>query len=99
MSEDEADSAEVVSKLNLRKKKTIAKKTGAKGKEKVEDDDEFMDVEEEMEDEWGEKEFVSDLSGDDGLSDLEDAVVRAIFVCALDLLLTKHLGFWRRSGR
>jgi protein MAK16 len=32
----------------------------------------------EDEDEWGEKEFVSDLSGtEDGLSDLEDIVVRA----------------------
>ena len=29
-----------------------------------------------MEDEWGEREFVSDVSGDeDGLSDLEDVVV------------------------
>ena len=45
-----------------------------------ETDEELEDEEDEVEDEdeWGEKEFVSDLSGEeDGLSDLEDAVVRA----------------------
>jgi hypothetical protein len=45
------------------------------------DEDELEDEEGEMEneDDWGGKEFVSDLSGEeDGLSDLEDAVVRAL---------------------
>lgn len=58
-----------------------------KGKEKADgltmEDDETEEededeLEEEMEDEegWGDREFVSDISGDeDGLSDLEDAVV------------------------
>lgn len=64
-----------------------------------ETDEEELD-EEEMEDEWGEKEFVSDLSGDDGLSDLEDVVVRAVFeLCSQLSVLTKNSGFWRRPGR
>ncbi|KAH9935878.1 Mak16 protein [Epithele typhae] len=49
-----------------------------KGKEMDMEDDETDEDEEELEDEdegWGEREFVSDLSGEeDGLSDLEDVV-------------------------
>ena len=56
--------------------------------EAVEDDSDYFEEEEdeeELEEEeegWGDREFVSDMSGDeDGLSDLEDAVVR--YFCAL----------------
>ena len=59
------------------------------GREGVELEDEESEEEEEDEEEleeeeegWGDREFVSDMSGDeDGLSDLEDAVVR--YFCAL----------------
>ena len=58
-------------------------KEGEKGKGKdvleMEDDETDEEDEEELEEEeegWGEREFVSDLSGEeDGLSDLEDAAV------------------------
>lgn len=76
-----------------------------KGGTELELEDEETDEEElqeggEMEDEddWGGKEFVSDLSEeDDGLSDLEDAVVRT-----LALAINSHttvfdiavIGFW-----
>lgn len=54
----------------------------------VDDETEEEDEEElELEDGWGEREFVSDVSGDEdedeegGLSDLEDAFVSGFFVC------------------
>lgn len=63
-----------------------------KGKEKVdgleledeeseEEDEDELEGELEDEEGWGEREFVSDVSGDeDELSDLEDAEVRIIFL-------------------
>lgn len=44
------------------------------------DEEDEEALEEEMEGEWGEREFVSDVSGDedDGLSDLEDIAVRHV---------------------
>lgn len=57
----------------------------------MEDDETDEELEEELEEEmdnWGTREFVSDISGDededdDGLSDLEDAAVRSLFHCRL----------------
>lgn len=42
------------------------------------DEEDEDELEAEMDDEWGDREFVSDVSGDedDGLSDLEDVMVR-----------------------
>ena len=49
----------------------------AEGGERVEEEDEeALEMEEEDDEGWGDREFVSDVSGDeDGLSDLEDAFV------------------------
>lgn len=46
------------------------------------DEEDEEELEEEEEEGWGEREFVSDLSGEDGLSDLEDVMVRDLFVGA-----------------
>lgn len=61
-----------------REKKSDKEKLKADGELELEDDETDEELEEELEDEdeWGEREFVSDMSGEeDGLSDLEDAVV------------------------
>jgi Mak16 protein C-terminal region len=74
------------------------------------DEEELEDEEEgemeEDEDDWGEKEFVSDLSGDeDGLSDLEDAVVRALDLrldmCtpAINMMWNRIPGMTNKTGR
>ncbi len=48
--------------------------------ETEEEDEEELELEEGDEEGWGEREFVSDVSGDeDELSDLEDALVRGFF--------------------
>lgn len=67
----------------------LDREKGEKGKGKeleLEDDETDEEDEEDMEEEeeeegWGEREFVSDVSGDeDGLSDLEDALV-SVEIC------------------
>ena len=68
------------------------------------DDETDEEDEEEMEDEekgWGEREFVSDLSGEeDELSDLEDVVVSALFVDACgDSRLTRAGSRAKRTKR
>lgn len=78
---------------------------GEKGKGKeleMEDDETDEEDEEELEEEeegWGEREFVSDLSGEedeDGLSDLEDDAVSArrswSVVCLVLMMCSSHLG-------
>ena len=46
------------------------------------DEEDEDELEEEDEEGWGEREFVSDMSGEeDGLSDLEDAAVSALAYC------------------
>jgi hypothetical protein len=65
--------------LDREKKGEKEKLKGDTELELEDDETDEEELDEEMEEEWGEKEFVSDLSGDDdGLSDLEDAVVGAI---------------------
>lgn len=73
---------EAVWQAVLDREKGTGEKSKELGKElEMEDDEsdeEELDEEEEEEEGWGEREFVSDLSGDeDGLSDLEDAAVCA----------------------
>lgn len=61
--------------------------------EESEEEDED-DVELEEEDGWGDREFVSDMSGDedeDGLSDLEDVLVCSIRVCHARLCSPKPI--------
>lgn len=67
---------------------------GEKGKDLEMEDDETDEEElEEEEEGWGEREFVSDVSGDeDGLSDLEDigvSVLREISLLML-LMVNRH---------
>lgn len=89
----------------------LDREKGEKGKGKELDlvDDETdeeaeEDMEEEEEEGWGEREFVSDVSGDedeDGLSDLEEAMVSVRF--GLDLLVRRADGccslLEKRTGR
>jgi protein MAK16 len=58
--------------------------------EELEDEETDEELEEEMEEEgWGEREYVSDISGDeDGLSDLEEAAVRLTYSCSYIPFLT-----------
>ena len=69
----------------------------------VELEDEETDEEEEMEmeeeGEWGEREFVSDISGDeDGLSDLEEVGVRLVLSFDLRCVCSLCVG-WRERER
>ena len=56
----------------------------------MEDEETDEELEEEMEEEgWGEREYVSDISGDeDVLSDLEEAAVRLMYSCSYIYYLT-----------
>jgi protein MAK16 len=75
-----------------RERKSEKEKLKGDGELELEDDETEEEVEEdgEMEDNWGEKEFVSDMSEEeDGLSDLEDAVVRTL---TLELILVLSCG-------
>lgn len=80
-----------------REKKAEKDKLKADGELELEDDETDEELEEELEneDEWGEHEFVSDMSGDeDGLSDLEDAAVSDIWGHSSRLALMVSSGFW-----
>ena len=79
-------------------------KEGDKGKGKaleMVDDETDEEDEEELEEEeegWGDREFVSDLSGEeDGLSDLEDAMVSA-FISILQQSYSVGVAVIRRGG-
>ena len=65
------------------------------------DEEDEEEMEEEEEEGWGEREFVSDLSGEeDELSDLEDVVVSAWFVQACgDFRLTRCCSRDKRTKR
>lgn len=98
--------------LDREKKGAATERELEDGELELEDDETDEEDEEELEgemDEWGDREFVSDISGDedDGLSDLEDIVVSSF--CIRPIYLSDHTvvstgrrirrGVQRRRGR
>lgn len=83
--------------LDREKKSQKEKLKGDVELELEDDETDEEELEDELEEEdWGGKEFVSDLSGEeDGLSDLEDAVVRGL-VLRLDMCTPAIYVMWNR---
>lgn len=75
--------------LDMEKGKGKEKAVGLEMEDDETEEEDEDELEDEMEDEegWGEREFVSDISGDeDGLSDLEDAEVSVLFLLTSEVV-------------